>query len=166
MLTPFKELCCINFSHIGHTLTIYKSYWFDYQSIYRVTASIYVRDMEHKHLHKRLNGQWCEKTCLRGFLLSEIQTSLLSSRDQLENCNFACIQLWYGTFHKANNKGADHTARMRRLVCALLFTYPQNQISYEEAQITYDKWEIVLFIQVQFHGTSLHNQQTNRLWFL
>ena len=61
-----------------------------------------------------------EKTCLRGFRQSEIQTSLLSYRDQLENGNFACSKFRYDTFQKANNKDADQTARMRRLVCAFV----------------------------------------------
>ena len=30
----------------------------------------------------------------------------------------------YGTFQKANNKGADQTARMRRLVCACVVRKP------------------------------------------
>ena len=72
-----------------------------------------------------------KKTCLRGFRQSEIQTSLLSYRDYLENRNFDRSsdpvyvywvrdrsKLTYKTFQKANNKGADQTARMRRLVCA------------------------------------------------
>ena len=35
-----------------------------------------------------------------------------------KNWNFACSKLWYGTYQKTNNKGADQTARMHRLVCA------------------------------------------------
>ena len=50
-----------------------------------------------------------EKTCLRGFRQSEIQTNLLLFRDQLENCNFARSKCRYDTFQKANNKGADQT---------------------------------------------------------
>ena len=48
-----------------------------------------------------------EKTCLRGFRQSEIQTSLLSYRDLLENWNFTSTKITYDTFKKANNKGAD-----------------------------------------------------------
>ena len=59
-----------------------------------------------------------EKTCLRDFRLSEFQTSLLSYID------FACSKFSYGTFKKANNKGADQTARMRRLVCACVVRKP------------------------------------------
>ena len=44
------------------------------------------------------------------------QTSLLSYRDELENLNFTCSMSRYDTFQEANNKGADRTVRMRRLV--------------------------------------------------
>ena len=56
-----------------------------------------------------------EKTCLRGFWWSDIQTRLLSYRDKLENQKFARSKSRYITFQKENYKGADH---MRRLVCA------------------------------------------------
>ena len=62
-------------------------------------------------------GPWGKKTCLRVFLKSEAQTSLLSYIDYLEIWNFACSKPTYDTFQKANNKGADQTAPMRRLVC-------------------------------------------------
>ena len=65
-----------------------------------------------------------EKTCLRGFRQSEFQTSLLSYRDKPENYNFTCSKYTYNTFQKANNKGADQTARMRRLVCACVVRKP------------------------------------------
>ena len=72
-------------------------------------------------------GPQREKPCLRGFRQSEIQTNLLSYRDQLENCNFARSKSryhGYDTFEKANNKGADQTAQMRRLVCAFVVRKP------------------------------------------
>ena len=56
------------------------------------------------------NGPFREKTCLWGFCQSEIQTGLLSYRDLLENWSFTCSKVRYGTFQKANNKGADQTA--------------------------------------------------------
>ena len=62
-------------------------------------------------------GHRREKTCLRGLRQSETQTNLHSYRDWLENRNFACSKLRYGAFPKANNKGADQTAQMCRLVC-------------------------------------------------
>ena len=36
----------------------------------------------------------------------------------------ACSKFGYDTFQKANNKGADQTARMRRLVCAFVVRKP------------------------------------------
>ena len=85
-------------------------------------------------------GRRREKTCLRGFRLSEFQTSLLSYRDKLVNWNFACSKFTYGAFQKANNKGAEQTARMRRLVCdyavrkspktGFLATRPNCEFSY------------------------------------
>ena len=65
-----------------------------------------------------------EKNCLRGFRQSEFQTSLLSYRDYIENSNFTCSKITYDTFHKSNNKDADQTARMRRLVCACVVRKP------------------------------------------
>ena len=38
-----------------------------------------------------------EKTCLCCFRENEIRTSLLSYRDKLENCNFACSKFRYDT---------------------------------------------------------------------
>ena len=70
---------------------------------------------------EKLIGPRREKTCLRGFRQSEIQTSHLSYRDNLENWNFTCSQF---SFQKANNKGADQTARMRRLICACVVRKP------------------------------------------
>ena len=70
------------------------------------------------------NGPRREKTCLRGFRWSDIQNRLLSYRDKLENQNFACSKFRYDTFQKANNKGADQSAGMRRLVCAFVVRKP------------------------------------------
>ena len=39
---------------------------------------------------------------------------------------FACGKLRYGTFQNANNKGADQTARMRRLICACVVCKPRK----------------------------------------
>ena len=66
------------------------------------------------------NGPRREKTCLRGFRQSEIQTSLLSYRDYLETWHFACSKSRYDSLQQANNKGADQTARMHRLVCVFV----------------------------------------------
>ena len=42
----------------------------------------------------------------------------------LENWNFAFSKLRYDTYRKANNKGADLSARMRRQVCAFVIRKP------------------------------------------
>ena len=76
---------------------------------------------------KTLSGLRRETTCLRCIHQSEFQTSLLSYRDKLDNRNFACSKCTYDNFIIGNNKGADQTARMRRLVCACvvcMFTTP------------------------------------------
>ena len=65
-----------------------------------------------------------EKTCLQGFQLSEFQISLISYRDQLVNWNSAWSKFTYITIQNGNNKGADQTARMRRLVCACVVHKP------------------------------------------
>ena len=52
------------------------------------------------------------------------QTSLLSYRDKVENCNFSYSKFIYGTFELANMKGADQPVRMRRLVCAFVVCKP------------------------------------------
>ena len=64
------------------------------------------------------------ETCLRGFRQSEIQTSLPSCRDSLENRNFTRSKFIYETYQNANNKGADQSARMRRLVCVCVVRKP------------------------------------------
>ena len=61
-----------------------------------------------------------DKPCHRCFRESETETSLPSYRDWLEHWDFAGSMLRYGTFQKANNKGADQFAQMRRLVCAFV----------------------------------------------
>ena len=71
-----------------------------------------------------LFGPRREKTCLRGFRHSEIQASLPSYRDALENRNFTRGKFTYETYQKANNKGADQSARMRRLVCVCVVRKP------------------------------------------
>ena len=77
-----------------------------------------------------------EKTCLRDFCQSEFQTGLLSYRDYLENWNLICTKfITYATFQKANNKGADQTARMCRLVCACVVRKPPKTSILETRSI-------------------------------
>ena len=75
-------------------------------------------------VHKPSYGPNCEKTCLPGFRQCEFQTSLLSYRDQIEKWNFTWSMFTYDSFQKANNKGADQTLWMRRLVCACVVPKP------------------------------------------
>ena len=67
--------------------------------------------------HKGIYGPRREKTCLLGFREKDIQTSLVSYRDLQEKWNFGCSKSWYYPFKQVNNKGADQSVRMRRLVC-------------------------------------------------
>ena len=56
---------------------------------------------------------------------------------QLQRLARKCSNVKYGTFQKANNKGADQTARMGRLVCACVVRKsPKSRFSRVEAQIT------------------------------
>ena len=48
-----------------------------------------------------------------------------------------CSQSRYDTFQKANNKGADQTARMRRLVCAFVVCKPPNTGFLESRPISH-----------------------------
>ena len=77
-----------------------------------------------QRLTVRKNGPRRDKTCLQGFRQSETKTGLLSYRDYIENRNFACSKLRYVTFQNANNRGADQTAWMRRLVCTFVVRKP------------------------------------------
>ena len=68
------------------------------------------------------------KTCLRGFRQSDIQTNLLSRRDQLENWNFALASLDMILFIKRITK-----ALIRLRICAdwfapLFLVYPRRQV--------------------------------------
>ena len=50
-------------------------------------------------------------------------------RDLLENLNFKCSK--YGTFQKANNKGADQTAGM----CLCCLQNPEDRFSHVEVHM-------------------------------
>ena len=55
------------------------------------------------------------------------KNSLHSYRDKLENFNFICSKLRYGTFQKANNKGADQPAHPRSLISAFVVRNPEDR---------------------------------------
>ena len=66
----------------------------------------------------------------------------------------------YDTFQKANNKGADQTARMRRLVCAFVVPKPQKtDFSRVEAQVKkiWSNHFITLHILYQTHSWIYEN---------
>ena len=65
-----------------------------------------------------LYGHRHEKTYLQGFRPARTQVRLL------ENFNFTYSKFSYDTFQKVNNKGADQTVRMRRLVCTYVVLKP------------------------------------------
>ena len=50
--------------------------------------------------------------------------------------SFACSKFRYDTFQKVNNKGADQTAGMRRLVCPFVFGKPEDTFFRAEAHFT------------------------------
>ena len=58
------------------------------------------------------------------FWQKEIKTSLLSYRDWQKNWNFVPSRSRYDTVQYMNNKGADQTVRMRRLVCTFVVRKP------------------------------------------
>ena len=66
------------------------------------------------------------------------KASLLSYRDYLENWNFTCIKFTYGTFQKMNNKDADQTVRMCRLVCPFVVCEPWRQVFSRRGP--YSRW--------------------------
>ena len=61
-----------------------------------------------------------KKTCLRCFRPGKTQTGLLSWWDQLESWNFWYSKCRYYPIYIVNNKGADQTAWMRRLMCTFV----------------------------------------------
>ena len=66
----------------------------------------------------QLKNMGCSARC-------ETQTNLRSYRD---NLNLACSMFRYYTFQNENNKGADQSIRMRRLVCAFVVRKPERQV--------------------------------------
>ena len=69
-----------------------------------------------------------EKTGLPGVRPGKTQTGLLSYRDKLESWNFGFSKDRYSTIWEANNKGADQTAWMRRLICAFVVRIRHKQV--------------------------------------
>ena len=74
-----------------------------------------------------LNEPRHEKTC-SGFQPGTTQTGLLSPKRLARVFKFWLQQeeVWY--YEAANNKGADQTARMRRLICTFVVRIGQKQV--------------------------------------
>ena len=69
-----------------------------------------------------------EKTCLRGLRSGMTQTGLLGYRDEGEAWNFGFSKYRKCTIQAAKKKGADQTARMRRLICAFVVGIWHKQV--------------------------------------
>ena len=85
-----------------------------------ISSTYQLSDLQYEPRHK--------KTCLRGFRPGKTQTGMLSYRDKLESWNFGFCKYRYYTIEVANNKGADQTAQMRRLICAFVVPTGQKQV--------------------------------------
>ena len=96
-----------------------------------VKTKNYTKNYLFKGLNKQLTYEPChEKTCLRDFQPGKTQTGLLSYRDQLvfKFSFFVFSKYRYYTIQVANNKGADQTAEMRRLICAFVVRICHKQV--------------------------------------
>ena len=78
----------------------------------------------------------CKWATSRENLSSVFPTNWDSNRAaQLESWIFGYSKQRYYTVQVENNKGADQTVRMRRLICAFVVRIWQNMISHDVAQI-------------------------------
>ena len=70
-------------------------------------------------------------------------------------------KLRYGTFQNANNKGADQTARMRRLVCACVGRKPPKT-GFLAARPNYDVTiiQLITSYHLSCYDHTLHNTST------
>ena len=73
-------------------------------------------------------GHDVRKTCLQGFRQSEIQTSLLSYGDRLENWNFALNKFRYNISNKGITKALTRLRRYAGWSAPLLFSNYQRQV--------------------------------------
>ena len=75
------------------------------------------------HTHNYL-GLVARKNLSSGFPSKRVSNRTPQLQRLARKLIFSCSQVKYGTFQKANNKGADQTARMYRLVCACVVCKP------------------------------------------
>ena len=79
------------------------------------------------------------------------------------SCNFACSKFGYDTFQNAKNKGADQSARMRRLVCAFTVCnppktgFPASRPILSEFFLIYLKMHIFLICKRPFGATQIYD---------
>ena len=130
---PWKFMTCRSWGHFGNKKRP--------QEAHDVKTTSHRQRCNVITSHRLWYGPHREKTCLRCFRQSEIQTSLLSYSDYLENWKFTRSNFTYATLQKANNKGADQTARLRRLVCACVVRNPpppppEDRFSRNDAHMT------------------------------
>ena len=85
-----------------------------------------------------------EKTCLRGLRPVKTQTGLLSWWDELGSWNFGYSKQRYYTVQAVNNKGADQTARMHRLICTFVVRIWHKQVFSWRGSYLRDIWDISL----------------------
>ena len=95
-----------------------------------------------------------EKTCLRGLRPGKTQTGLLSYMDKLESWNFGFSKYRYYTISVVNNKGADQTVRMRRLILTFVARIWLKQVfswrgSFVNGIYTYC-WYFLLFFYTNY----------------
>ena len=69
-----------------------------------------------------------EKTCLLGFQQSEFLTASLRLDRLARNLNFSRSKCRYDSSKKTDNKVADETARVRRLICTFIVTNHRRQV--------------------------------------
>ena len=64
-----------------------------------------------------LKWTWSRENLSSGFPPKRVPKHTPQLQRLARQLKFICSKSAYGTFIQANNKGADQTARMRRLVC-------------------------------------------------
>ena len=68
-----------------------------------------------------------------------------ATETKLDNWNFTCSKFTYYAFQKANNKGAEHTAQMCRLVCACVVCKPPRR------QVFPRRGPIIIWSKMKWH---------------
>ena len=104
-------------------LSVKKDFWILVSPPLQGVRVVWAWVFEHWMVMLHIKWASSRQTCLRGFWQSKTQNSL-PSYGQLEKWNFGWSKLDNYAFQIENNKGADQTARMRRLVCAIVFRKP------------------------------------------